>query len=537
MICKIVCSVGEIYDKITILNIKKNKTNDIIKLKNINKELDLLIGVINDIKIPDNMYNELYNINLTLWECEDNIRLKSSKKEFDDKYINLAENIHITNDKRYLIKKEINNLFDSFIKEEKIYNYEENNKENNKENDEKSLCNKINESKNYYVNGKFLESYNIFKNIITNNNIDFENNLTTQNLDILVSYLTTCNSVNKHFEFMDVYKNILKNLYISNIDIDYKLHIRKSYLYYTLSINDYINSLDYLKYFGTVCIYNMNYNNTCFIENDNDVLLLYIGGGLGDHIMLIRLIKTLCEFYPNNKIVYLILEPLKWLATYILKDLTNVTIITSKEEFDNMNLLQVITKHCSVLELIKFLKLTKEYIYNNFTPLLKDITLTNNFNMEKIQNNSYIFNWKGSSINVAEKYIRKMDLHYAERLFKLSHIQFIIINKDDLSEEEKNIINKYSNIYYIGNIIDLNYAFYDTINILRKVKGIITTDTSIIHLAANLNVLSYLCLTYSHEWRWGNLEKSIWYPNVNLLRQKEVSNWNSVIDELIKLIF
>ena len=129
-----------------------------------------------------------------------------------------------------------------------------------------------------------------------------------------------------------------------------------------------------------------------------------------------------------------------------------------------------------------------------------------------------------------------MDLHYAERLFKLSHIQFIIINKDDLSEEEKNIINKYSNIYYIGNIIDLNYAFYDTINILRKVKGIITTDTSIIHLAANLNVLSYLCLTYSHEWRWGNLEKSIWYPNVNLLRQKEVSNWNSVIDELIKLI-
>lgn len=533
MICKIPCSVGEVYDKISILNIKKNKTNNIIKLNNINKELELLINVIKDINIPNNLKDELYNINLILWDYEDNIRLKSSKKEFDDEYINLAENIHTTNDKRYLIKKQINDLFDSFIKEEKIYNYEKNHKKNN----EKSLHNKINESKNCYADGKFLESYNTLKNIITYNNIDFENNLTSENLDILVSYITACNSVNKNFEFLYIYKDVLKNLYISNINTEYSLHIRRSYLYYILYNNDYINSLEYLKYSGIVSIYNMNYSNTCFIENTNDIILLYIGGGLGDHIMLIRLIKILRDFYPNNKIVYLTMEPIKWLVKYILKDLTNITIITSKEEFDNMNLLQVITKHCNLLELIKFLKLTKEYIYNNFTPLFKNITLNNNFNMEKIENNSYIFNWKGNSNNVGEKYLRKMDLYCAEKLFKLSHIQFIIINKDELSEEEKNIINKYSNIYYIGNIIDINNAFYDTITIMRKVKGVITTDTSIIHLAANLNVLSYLCLKYSHEWRWGNLEKSIWYPNVNLLRQKEINNWNNVIDELVQLIF
>ena len=105
MICKILCSVGEVYDKITILNIKKNKTTNISKLNNINKELDLLIEVTNDIKIPDKLYNELYNINLTLWDYENNIRFKSSKKEFDNEYIYLAENIHISNDKRYLIKK------------------------------------------------------------------------------------------------------------------------------------------------------------------------------------------------------------------------------------------------------------------------------------------------------------------------------------------------------------------------------------------------------------------------------------------------
>jgi len=533
MICKIPCSIGEVYDKISILNIKKNKTNDIIKLNNINKELDLLMEVTSNIKITDKLYNDLYNINLTLWNLEDNIRAKSSKKEFDNEYIFLAENIHIKNDERYLIKKNINDLFDSSIKEEKIYN-------NLNNNEEIILHKKINKSKDYYNNGQFIESYNILKNIVDNTN--FENNLTHINIDLLISYLTACSTLNKQFEFLDIYQNILKNLYISNINTEYSLHIRRSYFYYLLYYNDYSNSLDYLKYFGNVSIYNMNYSNTCFIENDDDVIFLYMAGGLGDHIMFIRLIKILKEQYPNNKIIYLTFKPIEWLAKYILKDLKYITIITSKEEFDNMNLMQSITKHCSLFELVKFLNLNKEYLYNNFTPLLKNITLNNsnnsnnNFNIENINNNSYIFNWKGNSINEGEKYLRTMDLSYAKKLFSMSHIQFIIINKDELSEEEKNIINKYSNVYYIGNIIDSTIAFYDTINIMRKVKGVITTDTSIIHLAANLNVLSYLCLTYSHEWRWGNLDKSIWYPNVNILRQKEINNWNNVIEELAHII-
>tara|TARA_B100001093_G_scaffold519228_1_gene607262 strand:- start:678 stop:2270 length:1593 start_codon:yes stop_codon:yes gene_type:complete len=526
---QIYCSIGEIFDKITILNIKKNKTNNDNKLNNINFELKLLLDVVKDINIEDSIYKDLLDINNLLWNYEDKIRLKSLKKEFDNEYIFFAEQIHITNDKRYAIKERINNYYNSDIKEEKIYN--------NLYGIEESLDTIINKYKYYYNNGKFLESYNGFKDIITSNNIDFENNLTYKNIDILVSYLTSCSSVNKKFEFIDIYKKILENIDKLNINNEYSLHIRRSYLYYILSNNDYYNSLDYLKYNGNVSIYNMNCSNTCFIQDDNDVIFLYMHGGLGDHIMLIRLIKILSDSYPNNKIIYLTMEPIKWLVKYILKDLTNITIITSKEEFDNMNLLEVITKHCSLLELIKFLKLTKEYIYNNFTPLLKTITLNNDFNnIEKIQNNSYIFNWKGNSVNTGEKYSRKMDLHCAEKLFKMSHIQFIIINKDELTEEEKNIINKYSNIYYIGNIIDMNNAFYDTINIMRYVKGIITTDTSIIHLAANLDVLSYLCLTYNSEWRWGNEYKSIWYPNINLLRQEKLGVWDNVIDELITFL-
>ena len=529
MKCNIYCSIGEIVDKISILNIKKNKTNDLCKLNNIHNELNLLLDVIKDIKIPDNLYNKLYYINLNLWKYEDNIRLKSSKKEYDNEYINLAENIHITNDKRYLIKKEINDLFNSSIKEEKIYT-----KLENIENIE-SLDNRINKCKDYYNNGKFLESYNGFKDIITSIR-DFENNFTNENIDILVSYITVCSSVNKKFEFLDIYKKILANIFNLNINNEYTLHIRRSYLYYTLSNNDYYNSLDYLKYFGCVSIYNMNYSNTCFIQDDDDVIFLYMSGGLGDHLMFVRLIKVLREQYPNNKIIYLTMKPIEWLIKYILQDLNDIIIITNKEEFDKLNLSKIITKHCNLLELIKFLNLTRNYIYENFTPLLKNISLTNSFNMEKIQNNSYIFNWKGNSIQYSDKYHRKIELKYAEKLFKLSHIQFIIINKEELSSEEKSIIDKYSNIYYIGNNIDINKAFYDTINIMRHVKGVITTDTSIIHLAANLDVLSYLCLTYNSEWRWGHEYKSIWYPNINLIRQEKICVWDNVIDKLITIL-
>ena len=529
MIFSIYCSIGEIVDKISILNIKKNKTQDLVKLYNINKELKSLFDSIKDISIPKDLYCELLDVNNILWNCEDDIRLKSANKEFDSKYIEIAEKIHITNDRRFMIKNKINQYFKSDINEVKIYNLH----------NSKNLQSHIDEYKNYFADGKYIECYNGFRNIITNNiirnNINYENNLTTEEIDILVSYLTCCSSLNCDYEYLNIYEKLLEKLDNLNNFNEYSIHIRRTYLFYMLGRNEYSKSLDYLKYNGDASIYHMNCRNTSFIENDNDVQFIYIGGGLGDHIMFARLIKILAEKYPKNKIIYFTMQPIKWLMEYILQ-YNNVLIISNEKEFLNMNLIKIITKHCSLFELFKFLKLDKQDIYNNYTPLFKNISIENSFDMDKIINNSYIFNWKGNPIQSADKYQRKIELKYAEKLFKQSDVQFILINKDELTSEEKVIINKYSNVYFIGNIIDNDKAFYDTINIMRRVKGVITTDTALIHLSANLDVLSYLCLTYNSDWRWGNEDKCIWYPNINIIKQEKIGIWNDVIDKLINIV-
>lgn len=73
------------------------------------------------VKSNDILFYKLYDINRILWDLEDNIRIKSLKKEFDEEYIKYAENIHKENDRRYLLKKEINEKYNSFLIEEKIY--------------------------------------------------------------------------------------------------------------------------------------------------------------------------------------------------------------------------------------------------------------------------------------------------------------------------------------------------------------------------------------------------------------------------------
>ena len=115
-------STGELIDKITILEIKKNKLQD-LKLKNVLKELSLLRELIkkNKIDITEDLFSQLKEINLSLWEIEDQIRIKEKNKEFDSTFIELARSVYFKNDKRAEIKKTINQLSNSEITEEKFY--------------------------------------------------------------------------------------------------------------------------------------------------------------------------------------------------------------------------------------------------------------------------------------------------------------------------------------------------------------------------------------------------------------------------------
>ena len=118
-------SAGELIDKITILEIKKEKINNKEKLAEIDKELislnETLKKSITDESKIISFRNDLKNINLKLWDIEDGKRSAEKNNKFDEKFIKLARNVYKFNDERAKIKLAINNALESNIKEVKSY--------------------------------------------------------------------------------------------------------------------------------------------------------------------------------------------------------------------------------------------------------------------------------------------------------------------------------------------------------------------------------------------------------------------------------
>ena len=118
-------STGELLDKISILEIKLIKINDKESLLEINKEYNSLKETQNsNIKLTKNLENlikELKEVNLKLWDIEDNKRICEKNKDFGKVFVDLSRNVYLNNDKRARIKSEINKLLGSNIKEVKQY--------------------------------------------------------------------------------------------------------------------------------------------------------------------------------------------------------------------------------------------------------------------------------------------------------------------------------------------------------------------------------------------------------------------------------
>ena len=118
-------SVGEVLDKITILQIKLAHISDAAKRTNIQNELDALLPLVaGDAFTTDQMQAlmaELKSVNEALWNIEDDIREKEAAKSFGAEFIRLARSVYVTNDKRAEIKKQINLATGSALVEEKSY--------------------------------------------------------------------------------------------------------------------------------------------------------------------------------------------------------------------------------------------------------------------------------------------------------------------------------------------------------------------------------------------------------------------------------
>ena len=118
-------SWGELFDKITILQIKLDKLTSKNALNNVGREFKQLQSILikyfpNSIEAKQ-LEEELKKINQQLWDIEDNIRDKERNRSFDDEFIQLARSVYIINDERSRIKRKINDIFGSEFVEEKSY--------------------------------------------------------------------------------------------------------------------------------------------------------------------------------------------------------------------------------------------------------------------------------------------------------------------------------------------------------------------------------------------------------------------------------
>lgn len=119
---KIEISIGEIVDKLSILQIKTGFIKNEEKLNNVKKEYDYLYDIVfNKMKIEQSDFFDMVSINQKLWKIEDDIRDKERDKTFDNQFVELARSVYFTNDERAEVKKKINLKYGSLFIEEKSY--------------------------------------------------------------------------------------------------------------------------------------------------------------------------------------------------------------------------------------------------------------------------------------------------------------------------------------------------------------------------------------------------------------------------------
>jgi hypothetical protein len=117
-------SVGELIDKLSILQVKKIKISNEEKLTLVNKEFELLYNLSSvhlDSSEIESLYHQLCDINEKLWDVEDKLRVLETEKRFEGEFVDLARKVYFTNDERFRLKNEINLITDSEIREVKEY--------------------------------------------------------------------------------------------------------------------------------------------------------------------------------------------------------------------------------------------------------------------------------------------------------------------------------------------------------------------------------------------------------------------------------
>jgi GR25 family glycosyltransferase involved in LPS biosynthesis len=270
-----------------------------------------------------------------------------------------------------------------------------------------------------------------------------------------------------------------------------------------------------------------------------DSLVIVSVGGFGDLFMFLRYVCFILERQMVN-FVYLVwddrvnklIDYIPFISDFIAKDRL---LVLSDLAFMNL-LLELPRSPTHIIDVMALPWICMPYIQSNPKVIeSKYMEVTNpqplSFFTDRqiVSENTYFFKWQSSKQNSMRRW-RDIPLHYFENLFRIPNTFWITIDKD-LDDDDIKLLDKYSNVIVLKNMD--NDAFYDTCQVLTQVNSVVTVDTSIVHLAGTLGVKCHLLLCAVPEWRWGiSGNKTKWYSNVTIWRQKDFDDWTVPMNRL-----
>lgn len=234
--------------------------------------------------------------------------------------------------------------------------------------------------------------------------------------------------------------------------------------------------------------------------------------GLGDTIQFSRFVIELLKF--TNKVTFVVNSKLVKLLSNLDK---NIIVIEYNDLKDNN-----FDYHLSLCSLPLFLKI-KEINNIKYYPLY--LRNKNKISLKKNYINIGLA-WSGNPNYHLDKY-RSISFTNFKDILNLKKINFFKLSQNVRNEEFLDY-NSFSNLFDFG-----NKSFFEISEVMKELDMVISSDTSIIHLAGILNIKSILLLNYNSDWRWfKDKKKTIWYPSVEIIKQKTFDSWDNVFYEL-----
>lgn len=384
---------------------------------------------------------------------------------------------------------------------------------------------------NHFEKGEFKQCFILLKILAEKyKNIQPDSTNASSILQLYCAYEVICATMGRENPYIN--KMTLTH---KTIGIDLINHAKKTYCMALLHQKEYKKLKSLMPYLQTFTGPNISPETMSYFHpNDRQkTLLIYNSGGIGDIIMYGRFLQRICESQPENKIIFLINDNLYWLfheslvlgnlplCNFKLIDLSTFSVFPQKYDY-----------HTNITMLFIHLKLSYDMVYNDYyLEHVKGNALALE-NYIQPQKKNVIINWCGNKSNIMERFNRSIPLAFLIPLFLRfgDTIQFISIQKH-VSAEELAILDTY-NVKNYGPLLDnTGDAFKDTVTLLKTVDLVITTDTSLVHLAGTMNVPCWCLLTIGCDWRWTYTENR-WYPRVKTFRQNMVSSWDNVVEDL-----